>query len=380
MQLNTEALMSQATEVAGLEDFGDPVFQAGLRRLVDAINKETIPTELGKLAIPGIIVGHLVNRLKVEDWYRRHPEIEDEVIRDPVFITGLPRTGSTALGHMLGLDAQTRCLRGWEGAEPCPPPDVTVKDDPRIARHAKRTQDLFAVAPGIKDAIPTNPEAPDECAVFLQLTFVDVGFNGFFHIPDYEAWAMTEGLPEMDAAYRYHRRVLKLLQWRTPAKRWQLRCPLHALHMGALLKSYPDARFVITHRHPEKVLPSICSLIHHVRQPFLANPSTNVLGPAQVNQWQEAMRRLLAVREQIGGHRFFDLYHREQAADPQAGLRRLYAWLGWEFSDQFADRLGRWREDNPQGVHKPDPAMFGLDLNEVRQRFSFYTDQYGARM
>ncbi|HLS97257.1 MAG TPA: hypothetical protein VK018_00905, partial [Porticoccaceae bacterium] len=111
MELSVEQLMDQARQLTGLADFGEDSYRPGLERLVDAINRESSPTEIGKIAIPGSILELLVNRLQVEDWYRRHPEIDDEVIRDPVFITGLPRTGSTALGHMLGLDSETRSLR-----------------------------------------------------------------------------------------------------------------------------------------------------------------------------------------------------------------------------------------------------------------------------
>jgi hypothetical protein len=322
----------------------------------------------------------LVNRLKIEECYRLHPEINDEVIKDPVFITGLPRTGSTALGHMLALDRETRSLRGWEAAEPCPPPDSHVIDDPRIARHLKNLADIEVMAPGLTEALPFNEHAPDECFFLLEYSLTDVAFNGFYHVPDYEDWAMTEGLPEMDAAYGYHKRILKLLQWKTPAKRWVLRSPIHALHMNALIKSYPDARFLMTHRQPDKVLPSICSLIMLLRKCFLKNPAPLELGVRQVNQWQEALRRVIDFREKLGEQRFFDIYHSEQTLDPEPGIRNLYNFLGWQFSDDLSQALSTWQKNNPKGSHKADPSAFGLDLQAIRERFQFYTDRFGERM
>lgn len=380
MNLSAQALMDQACELTGLSDFGEPSFRAGLEKLVASINKEAIPTALGELAIPGNIVAKLVNRLKIEECYRLNPEIDDEVIQDTVFITGLPRTGSTALGHMLALDQNTRSLRSWEAAEPCPPPDITVSDDPRIAKQLQVLADIDVMAPGLTEALPFNEHAPDECFFLLEYSLTDVAFNGFYHVPDYEDWALTDGLPEMDAAYRYHKRILKLLQWKTPAKRWVLRSPIHALHMDALLKSYPDARFVITHRQAEKVLPSICSLIILLRNCFLQNPAPVMLGKRQVEQWELALRRVIQFRDKLGEQRFFDIYHSEQIANPEPGLRNLYAFLGWQFNDELASALKTWQQNNPKGSHKTDPSAFELDLDAIQKRFKFYTSRFGSRM
>ena len=259
-----------------------------------------------------------------------------------MFITGLPRTGSTALGHMLALDSNTRSLRGWEAYEPCPPPGIDVKDDPRIAANEKRTEFISQMAPGIVEAIPLNPHAPDECYTLLDLSFACVGMDGRYNVPDYEDWAMTENLPELDAAYRYHRRVLKLLQWKTPATRWVLRTPLHSTGINSLLKAYPDARFIWTHREPEKVLPSICSLIYQAREIFLTNPSPLQLGPRQLNQWSESIRRLMSAREQIGEARFFDIYHREIIADPRTVHSQSVSMVG----------VGVWR-----GIFEPPQRL-----------------------
>jgi hypothetical protein len=372
--------MLQASEATGLTDFGDNSFRVGLDKLVEAINTESEPNEMGKVVFPGSIIGHLVNRLQVEDWYTRHPEIDNEIIRDPVFITGLPRTGSTVLGHMLALDPDSRCLRGWEAKSPCPPPDIKLQDDPRIAENQEREAQMDALAPGISEALPRNSNAPEECFTLLDLSFADIAANAFYHVPSFERWVIQENLAEVDAAYQYHRRVLKLLQWKTPAKRWVLRSPVHGLALTALLKSYPDARFIITHRWPDKVLPSISSLVHQVKELFLEDPHPELLGPSMLDQWSEATQRIMRVRENMDEHRFFDIYHSEQIVNPELGLRALYEWLGWNFSEDFLTRLNAWRVENPKGRHKPDPALFNLDLDEVKQRFTFYTRKFGQRM
>jgi len=150
--------------------------------------------------------------------------------------------------------------------------------------------------------------------------------------------------------------------------------------MEALLKVYPDARFVMTHRRPEKVLPSICLLINLLRACFLKNPSPLEMAVRQVDQWEQALHRIMQFRAQLGEQHFFDIYHSEQIVNPEKGLKNLYEWLGWEFSDQFVTALTHWQKNNPKGNHKPDAAKFGLDLDAVKKRFEFYTDSFGCRM
>lgn len=381
MRISSQELMSRASQITGLVDFGDPSFRKGLDRLVESINQDSTPIDPDGLAISSSLVEILVNRLQVEDWYCRHPEIDNEVIQNPVFITGLPRTGSTALGHMLALDNETRCIRGWEAYYPCPPPDISITNDARIEVYQKRMAEIEASVPGIAEALPRNASAPEECYILLNLSFACVAFNGLYHVPSYEQWAMREGLAEMDAAYRYHHRVLKLLQWRTPAKRWVLRTPVHSLAIRPLLEVYPDARFIITHRHPLKVLTSLCSLIYQGRERYIENPSPVTLGTGQTRQWAEAMCRLLRDRVDVGEERFFDIYHGEQIADPEPGLQRLYDWLGWgALTDEFILNIGNWRKENPKGRHAPDPSFFGLEADDINGQFRGYIDRFGARM
>src|SRR5690606_9765216 len=150
---------------------GEPSFRAGLQRLVDSINRHSELTDIGRAATETHFVSLLASRLQIEDWYRRHPEIDAEIIRSPVFIVGLPRTGTTALGNMLGLDAGTRSLRGWEALAPCPPPDIRVRDDPRIDAYTRYIAFVRAQAPSIADAIPLNADAPEEDYTVLDLAF-----------------------------------------------------------------------------------------------------------------------------------------------------------------------------------------------------------------
>jgi hypothetical protein len=375
----SDALLAEASAATGLSDFGDPAFRNGLERLLASAMSESRFSAGGEAGYRAGLVKRLVNRLQIEDWYNRHPEIEEEVIRDPVFNVGLPRTGSTALSHMLALDPDTRTLRAWEAARACPPPELaTALTDPRIAENEARERAFDAAAPGVQEALPRNPSAPSECFTLLELSFASAAENAYARCTAFDRWVLTEDLDELYAAYRYHRRVLKLLQWRHPARRWVLRAPIHSYAMGPLLAAYPDARFIMTHREPAQVMPSICSLVAEVRKLFLQDRHVEELGSEWTRMLAMGQQRLMDMRARIGESRFIDVSHREQMADPIGTVQRLYAALGWPDDGSMARRIAVWREAHPKGVHRPRAQDFGIDPALVDELFSDYRRQFSA--
>ena len=374
-----EALMAEASATTGLSDFGDPAFRTGLDRLLQSVARESHLSESGALAFRAALIKRLCNRLEIEGWYRRYPQIEEEVIHDPVFIVGLPRTGSTALGHMLALDPETRSLRGWEAVKPCPPPDIaTALTDPRITEQEARERAFETVAPGVREALPRNPAAPTECFALLELSFVSPAENGFVRCHDFHHWVMEEAQAEVKAGYRYHRRVLKLLQWRHPARRWALRSPTHSFAIDALAEAYPAARFIMTHRDPMKVLPSNCFLVSEVRKLFLAERHVDELALEWARNWAVGQQRLLDFRAKAGDARFFDIAHGEQIADPIGTVRDVYALLGWTFDDAAAQRIATWRAAYPKAPPRSDSKIFPFDAALVADLFAPYCARFSA--
>jgi hypothetical protein len=374
-------LMASARAATGLDDFGDDSFRSGLERLAASINTESALSDFGRAAMPGMIVKHLSNRLQIEDWYRRHPEIAEERIVDPVFIVGLPRTGTTTLGHLLALDKGTRVLRAWEAAEPCPPPELATADsDPRIDRSDAGARAMEERSPGLGEALPRDgSKAPTECLFLFDVSLASIGVDGFVHVPSYMDWLMTDGLPEMDAAYRYHERILKLLQWRHPARRWSLRGPTHSMTIEALNRVYPQARFIWTHRNPSRVVPSVALLMHTLRCAFLADPVPQKMGPLLIQKWSTAMQRLLDFRDRVGEGRFIDVSHGRQIDDPISVVRTLYDRLGWPYDEAMTARIAGWREANPKGSHNPDPSIFAIDDDALQARFAPYIARFSSQ-
>ncbi|MDB5985877.1 MAG: sulfotransferase [Nevskia sp.] len=365
-------LLDQARARTGLCDFGEATFVEPLERLVDSINRESRLSKVGRFAVPEMLIAALVNRLEIEHWYTRHPEIEEQQIVAPLFGIGLPRTGSTALGYMLSLDRNTRVLREWESGRPCPPPEtMTEHTDPRIAAAQAAADGFEALVPKLRDMLPRGIEGPQECYTLLQLSFSTSALEAFMHVPSYVQWVLSPDF-DMEPAYRYHRRVLKLLQWRCPPRRWFVRTPAHMFALDALNRVYPDAQFVMTHRDPVKALPSLCSLMHQIRSAFVTDPQPEAFGRAQAAQWALALERTFEFRARIGEARFFDVSHRRQMGDPVVQIRALYDRLGWYFDPALDDRIRSWQDMNPKGAHPVDSAFFGLDAATLTQQYDFY--------
>lgn len=362
-------LMASAVERTGLDDFGDDTFREGLAILVKALQDEARLNDRGEGFIYARIGVHLRQRLQVEDWYRRHPEIDDVPIVAPVFGLGLPRTGSTALSFLLAQDPAVRYLRSWESAEPCPPPSTVHGDDPRIPPEQR------AVLVGSRHHVPTDIHGPMECLDLMALTFTSQIFQAFAQIPTYSEWLVDKA--DYTSTYAYERRVLKLLQWGEPIRPWRLKSPAHMLSLDYLDRVFPDARFVMTHRDPTDVLLSVADVYADIAGGFTDHLDRRYLGELNVNHWSIGVQRAVEFRDRGNDHRFFDIDFRAMQADPIGEVRRLYAWLGEPVSDEFEARMRSWWADNAENREPhshADPEAFGLDLDAIRPLFAGYVD------
>ena len=229
------------------------------------MDREAGLSEIGRMAMDAQITDLLANRLQVEDWYARHPEIAEQEIIAPLIGLGLPRTGSTALACMLGEDPAYRSLRNWESMRPCPPPDpATAQTDPRIAEAEEAMRQRAQRFPRMTAMLPSTATSPMECQLFMGYDFKSQFFQAFAHVPSYVDWLIHKA--DLVPTYRYVKRVLKLLQWRWPKTSWRLKNPSHSMFITALNEEFPDARFVMTHRDVAEVIPSVADLYLGITQ------------------------------------------------------------------------------------------------------------------
>lgn len=379
MTFDADELEDGACAATGLEDFGSPYYREGLERIVEALNTEADLNETGRVIQHATISNALIQRLKIEDTYTQHPEIDEEVIGGPVFVIGLPRTGTTALSQLVAADPQFRSLRMWESQAPTPPPDAaTQHTDPRIAQAEAGLKMLDEMFPLMKALYNSEPTAPTECQDLMGMSFRTFHFDGAVRAPGYLAWLMH---CEMRETYTFHRRVLKVLQWHCPPDLWHLKTPVHMFALDALVEAYPNAKFLWSHRDPAKVMASVCSLIRYVRSWSSDHNDAAELGAEQVDSWVEAVRRAMAFRSRAGDDRFADVSFADLQTDPVRTLQASYELLGLSFTDETRRSVKQWAQTHrpgAHGAHDYDLADYGLTPEGVRERFSDYLAAYDA--
>jgi len=372
--------MERARSATGLADFGEESFREGLTRLVRAMDAEGRLNQNGAVALDAQLVHFLSQRLQVEDWYRRHPEIDQQEIVAPLIGLGLPRTGSTTLGCLLGEDTAVRSLRIWEASTPCPPPEKESEDsDPRIEIARLSLERRAEQFPRMQMMFPSSPTTPTECQALQALDFKSHLYQAQAQVPSYSQWLNAEA--DLVPTYRYVKRVLKLLQWHCPPRRWQLKNPSNIVFMRALNVVFPDARFWMTHRDIANVIPSAADLYYERIRAFSDDVDKVYLGQLNVDTWELGMRRLIAFRDAGNEHRFFDIHFAPFQADPIESIQRLYDFLGEPLTSEARSRMQTWRTQTPRekhGVHDYDPADFGLSIQQLRERFSFYSERFNV--
>jgi len=368
-----------ARAATGLDDFGTDYYREGLERTVDGLNTEAELNDLGRVIQHATISNALIQRLKIIDTYKHHPEIDDEVVEGPVVILGLPRTGTTALGQLIANDPQFRSLRTWESQQPTPPPETaTQQTDPRIAQAAEGIAMIDQMFPDFKTMMSSEAEAATECQDLMGMSFRTYHFDGVVRVPSYTAWLMDT---DMRQTYTYHRQVLKLLQWHCKPNLWHLRTPVHMFALDAFVEAYPDAKFLWSHRDPAKVLGSVCSLIAYVRSWSSDRKDPHELGAEQLAWWAKGVGRAMEFRQRVGDHRFVDVSFADLQRDSVTTVADAYDKLGLEFSGDARAKVQAWADGHRpghRGTHDYELADFGLTEAQVRDAFSDYLAAYDA--
>lgn len=378
--LDEASLLQRAVRNTRLSDFGDESFRVPLRRLLDAFEQEAALTVLGRMIARADIVRLLENRLRMTDTHKRHPEIGEGRVERPLFILGLPRTGTTILHELLAQDRANRVPMTWEVMHPWPPPErATFDSDPRIAQVEKHFQGVDKILPGFKAMHPMGAQLPQECVALTAHDFATMIYHTTHSVPSYQAWLEAA---DMRPVYAAHRRQLQYLQWRCPAERWVLKSPGHLWALDALLAVYPDARIVQTHRDPLKVIASLTSLITLLRSMASDRIDPVEIGADWTKRLAAGLQKTMDVRASgiLSDDRAFDMHFPEFVGKEIAMVRRIYQHFDLELTEEAENRMQRFLATNPQdkhGGHRYTLAASGLDPTVERRRYAAYQKQFG---
>ncbi len=377
--LTADAIVAQAIAMAEVAEPDVAAFRGNLELLVDSINGEAglrpdaVAGVQRQLALP------LRNRIEVSHWIRRYPEIRNEPIERPIFLTGLPRSGTTYFQYLLDADPAMRFLRYWEGQRPCPPPgfapaSVRGRIDECAARKAQAMGNSLSAE--IARIHLSDADGPEECLGIIDQTFANVGHYWTYRVPGYFDRCLDS--VDLRGCYEHHRLVLQLLQWRTARKRWVLKWPCHLVALQAILDVYPDASFIVTHRDPVQALASNCSLSAMLRRSTSAQVDLHEIG-RQMKQMILVYLRRLVEFDEAHGARIAHVDYATAVERPEEAVARAFGRLSIPMTAEVAASVVAWRRDNPpgkRGVHEYALEDYGLDAGEVAAEYAFYSERF----
>ncbi len=367
-------LLEKAKSAVKLDDFGDDHFITPLERLLHAYEHEAHLNTIGKVSAHTYLLQLLTNRLRLEEDRKTNLVIAQQEIKKPIFILGLPRSGTTFLHALLAEDPSTRTPITWEVMYPSPPPKKQSFDnDERIRRTARNLRWLERLAPKFNSIHAVKGHLAQECIAITTHAFASIQFHTTHNVPSYQSWLEQS---DMSYAYKYHKRFLQHLQAYNSADRWLLKAPGHMFDIESLLREYPDARIIQTHRDPLEVVASISSHANVIRAAF-----SDVLYPKEIAQdwqqyWWRALQRTMDYRRHNPTQAVHDIYYTDLVADPIAVVKKIYTELDMVVSDEFERAMRKYIQANAQAKHRYTLQEFGFEPKRIRELFSEYYQAY----
>jgi hypothetical protein len=381
-KLRAEDLLRAAGRRAGADDFGDMSFVDPLQLLLDACVEEASLSVVGRLALRWDTMRFLNNLLQLRAAERRVPAIACQPIERPIFITGLPRSGTTFLHRLMMADRDNRAPLVWQTVYPYPPRDGP---DRRVARVTQQLRAFERLAPQFRGLHPLFATSPQECSEITAHWFRSLRFDTTYRIPSYRTWLDAAGHV---SAYQFHKRFLQHLQYQnavagTGAGRWVLKCPDHVFALEAIRTVYKDARLVFVHRDPVSVLLSVARLTEVLRRPFTRRLDPIEIGRQESARWLDGSRRMMDAESGLKlAEPICHVHHLDLITDPVATVESVYRHFGLTMSFDASARLDRMVGQQPDGGYASHTYRFddhGLDATAERAKFRDYMVRFGIQ-
>ena len=377
-QLNKDDLIKTARSKTGLNDLGKDFCDEPLDRLIESLNKEARLHPIGYFISNKRLMNLLNVRLRAEHWFKKYPEILEQEVHPPMVIVGLQRTGTTKLHRLLTADPDNRVLRSWEALNPVPFNLNRHSRDKRIRIARTSEKALRLMTPGFFAIHPIEHLAPEEDILLLDVSFLSTTPEATSHVPSYSRW-----LEETDQsyAYDYGSRLLRLLQWQQPGKRWVLKSPHHLEFLPLIEKYYGDPHFIWTHRDPAECIPSFLSMVCHSRALFSDEVHVSDVSDHWVRKTAYMLEKALSYR-QDGAHseHFTDLIYEDLVSDPMSQLKLIYD-RDDGISQSLEERFQIADSENPQGkygTHEYKLSDFGLSKENLIKKNADYYKLYNS--
>ena len=372
-----EHLHQLACTMTGLQDFGPATYRAGLKMLLKSLDADTRTTPMGREVAAGTIVGTLAARLYTQEGWRLHPHCLRRSIKAPLVITGIPRTGTTALHKLLSMDPQFQGLERWIADVPMPrPPRREWDSNPHYQRTVATLKAFFDAAPEMRAAHEMVADEVDECLELMKQEFTTNRFASGWYVPEYDRWFQKQN---EGSSYDRFANMLRLIGAHDD-RTWLLKNPGHIAELNHLFEIFPDARVVHTHRDPAKALPSLCSVLAMSRRMLEGDAmQPHAIGPRECDYWLGAVTRAATVRA-TRPQQFFDVDHRRFHTQPLVVVRELYEYFGLTLDRDAESAMREWIAANPPnrlGEHRYTADQFGLSAASLHESFRDYMRTFG---
>ena len=368
-------LLAAAQRRTGLREFGERSFEDALAMLLRSYNEEANLSAFGRFAARWDVIRLLSNLLILHHAEASEPAILERPIRRPIFITGLPRSGTTFLHSLLAQDPTNLVPRFWQTIYPYPEPgQAGARRDARLEMVDRQLSGFARLAPDIRKVHPVDARSPQECTEITAHVFRSLRFDTPHDVPSYRRWLDHDGHL---AAYRFHKRFLCHLQSDQSAGRWILKCPDHLFALDAIREVYPDARFVVLHRDPLRMLASVARLTEILRQPFTRRVDRHGIGRQVSDHWARGAEILVRSRSDGSMARAGEIHvqFRDLTADPMACVRRLYEQFDMPLEPHVAARMHAYAGARPKGGYASNAYRledYGLDREAELARYGRY--------
>lgn len=368
-----EDLKASAVRAVGLEDFGndDDNYLEALTVLLESYRRDADFTELGSKMSRFFLRNALVARLLSEASWKQYPGYADVEITQPIFVTGLPRTGTTALHRLLCGDPRHQGLQLWLAEFPQPrPPRETWPQNPVFAEMQARFTRAHQENPDYTGLHFMTADEVEECWQLLRQSAHSVSYETLAHVPTYARWLAGQ---DWTPPYQRHRRNLQLIGLNEPEKRWVLKNPSHLFALDALFATYPDALVIQCHRPAETIMASMCSLAQHTTAGWSNTFVGATIGADSLETWSRGLERFNAVRASQNPGQFCDVDYVDLIADPIGTVEAIYAHFGIEMTDAARAAIEHTDAESKQGPRAPKHtyslADYGLTEEQVAERF-----------
>jgi hypothetical protein len=366
-------LHASAVKACGLDDFGsdDDNYREALGVLLESYQRDADLTEFGSKMQRFFVRNALVARLVSEAAFKQYPQHADIVIEKPIFVTGLPRTGTTAMHRLLTADPRHQGLELWLAEFPQPrPPRETWPQNPVFAELDARFKKAHEENPDYTGLHYMTADEVEECWQLLRQSLHSVSYETLAHIPTYAQWLAQQ---DWTKPYQRHRKNLQLIGLNEPEKRWVLKNPSHLFALDALFTTYPDALVIQCHRPPETIMASMCSLAQHTTAGWSNSFSGEVIGRDALDTWARGLELFNSVRAQHDPSHFYDLDYFEFVKDPIGAVENVYRHFGIEFTEDARAAMERSHAESREGPRAPKHtyslADYGLTDEQVKERF-----------